>query len=99
MFPGIKETGCSNKFSAHLTLSKSTELSHQKLLPVVFKVRGTPPCWSLTQHTPESFLPAEEEIFLSPKQATTVSLSIPVYFRRTCSLHYNSHNVLNFPFF
>lgn len=52
------------------------------MLPVVFKVRETPMCWSLTQHTPESFLLAEEEIFLCVKQATTVSLSVPLQFRR-----------------
>lgn len=48
MFLGIKEIGCSNKFSAHLTPSKSTELSQQKLLPVVFKVREIPAYQSLT---------------------------------------------------
>lgn len=98
MFLGIKETGCSNKFSAHLTPSKSTELSQQKLMPVVFKVREIPTCWFLTRHTPETFLPAEEEIFLCAKQATTVSLSIPVHFRRTCTLNYNSHAVWTYHF-
>lgn len=98
VFLGIKETGCSNKFSAYLTPSRSTELSQQQLLPVVFKVREIPTCWSLTWHTPESFLPAEEEIFLRAKQATTVSLTIPVHFRRTCSLDHNSHIILNLPF-
>lgn len=73
MFLGIKETGCSSEFSAHLTPYKSTELSQQKLLPVVFKVREIPMCCSLTWHTPKSFLPAEEKIFLCAKQATTVS--------------------------
>lgn len=31
VFPGIKETGCSNKFSAYLTPSRSTELNQQQL--------------------------------------------------------------------
>lgn len=95
MFLGIKETGCSNKFSPHLALSVSMDFSQQKLLPAAFKVRKTPVCiWSLTLNTPEF---SAEEIFLCAKQAMTVSLSILVHFRRTCSLDNNSHTVLNLP--
>lgn len=94
----FKETGCSNKFSAFLTPSKSTELSQQKLLLIIFKVSEMPVCWAPTWHRAQKILPAEEENSFCAKQATSVSLSIPVHFRRTSAPDYSSQTVLNFEF-